>query len=342
MLMIRPLPAGIMCASASCVRMNAPPRFTSIARHHSAAWACHNGPTGPLTPALLTRMSTVPSCAAGSVTAAAVALWSVTSATAAAAMPPARWISLTVAASSSADRAISPTEAPAPASRAPSSLPTPRPPPLTSATIPSSGRPPTSPHSAGARIAIAASVPMAVPAGAVPVGADSAGADLAVCAGVPPGEQPAEDLSRGRLGDAVGELDLAHPFVAGHTPGHPRHQLLLRCRGPQHDKGLGYLTGQLVGPADDRRVRHRRVGQQDGLELGRRHLVSLVLDQFLDPVGHVEPPALVNGDDVAGVDPSVGVDCCGGCPRIAEIPAHRARRADQELARRAGAQIGPG
>src|SRR5215813_1061338 len=291
MLMIRPLPAGIMCASASCVRTNAPPRFTSIARHHSAVWACHNGPTGPLTPALLTRMSTVPSLRRSSVTAASVARWSVTSATAAAAVPPARWISPAAAASSSADRAISPTAAPAPASRAPRSRPKPRPPPLTSATIPSSGRPPASPRSAGARIAMAASAHMAV----------LAGAGLAVRAGVTPGEQPAKDLPRGRLGDAVGELDLAHPFVAGHPPGHPRHQLLLRCRCPQHDKGLGYLPSQLVGPADDRRVRHRRMGQQDGLELGRRHLVSLALDQFLDPVGHVEPPGLVGGDDVAGV-----------------------------------------
>src|SRR6185437_93563 len=327
MLMIRPRPAGMMCASASCVRTNAPPRFTSIARHHSAVWACHNGPTGPLIPALLTRMSTVPSLRRSSVTAAAVARWSVTSATAAATVPPARWISPTVASSSSADRAISPTAAPAPASRAPSSRPTPRPPPLTSATIPSSGRPSASAHSAGARIAMAASVPMAVLAGTGL--AVRAGTGLAVRAGVALGEQPAQDLPRGGLGDAVGELDLAHPFVAGHALGHPRHQLLRRCRGPQHDKRLRYLPGQIVGPADDRRVRHRWMGQQDGLELGWRHLVPLVLDQLLDPVGHVEPPGLVGGDDVAGVDPSVGVDRRRGGPGIAEIPAHGARRADQ-------------
>src|SRR6185437_2853664 len=207
MLMIRPRPAGIMCASASCVRTNAPPRFTSIARHHSAVWSCHNGPTGPLMPALLTRMSTVPSFRRSSVTAAAVARWSVTSATAA-------------------------------------------------ATIPSSGRPSSSAHSAGARIAMAASVPMAVLAGTgltVLAGtglAVRAGTGLAVRAGVALGEQPAQDLPRGGLGNAVGELDLARPFVAGHALGHPRHQLLRRCRGPQHDKGLGYLPGQLVGPAD--------------------------------------------------------------------------------------------
>src|SRR5436190_254838 len=272
MLMIRPLPAGIMCSSASCVRTNVPPRFTSTVRHHSAAGASHSGPTGPLMPALLMRMSAVPSRSRSSATAAAVARWSATSATAAAAMPPARLISPAAAASSSGDLAMSPTAAPAAASRAPSSLPTPRPPPLTSATIPFSGRPPTSPHIAGAKIAIAASVVMAA----------VTGASLAACAGIALDEQPAQDLSRRGLGDAVDELVLTHLLVAGHAPGHPRHQLLRRRRGPQHDKGLGYLPGQRVGPADDRRVRHRRVGQQDGLELGGRDLVSLVLDQFLD------------------------------------------------------------
>src|SRR5215472_6469004 len=135
---------------------------------------------------------------------------------------------------------MSPTAAPAAASRAPSSLPTPRPPPLTSATIPSSGRWPMSLHSAGAKIAIAASVVMAA----------VTGAGLSACAGIPVCEQPAQDLARRRLGDAVDELDPAHPLVAGHALGNPRHQFLCRRRRPQHDKGAGYLSGQLVGSAD--------------------------------------------------------------------------------------------
>ena len=71
------------------------------------------------------------------------------------------------------------------------------------------------------------------------------GASLAACAGIALDEQPAQDLSRRGLGDAVDELDLTHPLVAGHAPGHPRHQLLRRCRRPQHDKGLGYLPAEL-------------------------------------------------------------------------------------------------
>ncbi len=108
-------------------------------RHHSAGGACQAGPAGPLTPALLMRISTAPSLWHSSATAAAMARLSVTSAETAAATPPARLISPTTAVSSAGDRAMSPTAAPASASRTLSSLPRPRLPPLTSATIPSRG-----------------------------------------------------------------------------------------------------------------------------------------------------------------------------------------------------------
>src|SRR5689334_22177324 len=216
MLMIRPLPAGIIWASASWVRTNAPPRFTSIACHQSAGCTCQAGPAGPLMPALLMRISTAPSLWRSSAAAAAVALVSVISAETAAATPPARLISLTTAASSAGDRAMSPTAAPASASRTLSSLPRPRPPPLTNATLPSSGREPALVF-ADATVAVVASVPMTMV-----------------------DEQPAKDLARRGPGDAVGEHDLTHPFVAGHALGHPCHQFLRRCRCPQHDEGLRY------------------------------------------------------------------------------------------------------
>src|SRR6185437_4557384 len=321
MLMIRPLPAGIICASASGVRTKAPPRFTSIACHHSAGRACQAGPTGPLMPALLMRTSTGPSLSRSSATAAAVARWAVSSAETAAATPPARLISPTAAASSPGDRAMSATAAPASASRVLSSLPRPRLPPLTSATMPSSGRLPA-PLPADATVAVAASVSMT----------RVTGADLARRGAVPLDEQSAKDLARRGPRDAVGELDLTHPLVAGHALGHPRHQLLCRYRGRQHDEGLGYLPGQRVALTDDGRVRHRGVGQQEGLDLGGRDLVALVLDQLLDPVGHVEPAVLAGRDDVAGVHPSVSVDRGRGRLRVTEVPAHRAGRTNQQLA----------
>src|SRR5689334_244610 len=206
MLMIRPLPSATMCVSTSCVRTNAPPRFTSITRHHSVGGASHAGPIGPLMPALLIRMSAVPSLSRSSLTAAAAACLSVMSAQAAAAMPPARLISLTAVARSPEDRAISPTAAPARASRVPSSLPTPRLPPLTRATIPSSGRPPTS-----------------------------------SC--ILLDQQPTKDLACRGSGDVVRELDLAHPLIAGHALANPGQQLVGRSRTSQHDEGFGDFPG---------------------------------------------------------------------------------------------------
>src|SRR5437879_4799711 len=157
-------------------------------------------------PALLMRMSAAPSLWRSSATAAAIARLSVTSAETAAVTPPARLISPTAAASSPGDRAMSATAAPASASRALSSLPRPRLPPLTSATLPSSGRLPA-PLRADATVAVVASVSMT----------RVTGADLASCAGVLLDEQPAKDLARRGPGDAVGELDLTHPLVAGHA-----------------------------------------------------------------------------------------------------------------------------
>src|SRR5215468_255939 len=229
MLMIRPLPSATMCVSVSCVRTNAPPRFTSITRHHSAGGASQAGPMGPLMPALLIRMSAVPSLSRSSLTATAAACVSVMSAQAATAVPPARLISLTAAARSGEDRAISPTAAPARASRVLSSLPTPRLPPLTRATIPSSGRWPAASPGADAKVVVPDSAVTAVA---------SAGR-LAGQPGVLFDQQPAEDLARRGPGDVVGELDLAHPFVTSHALANPRHQFVRRSRSSQHDECLG-------------------------------------------------------------------------------------------------------
>jgi hypothetical protein len=47
------------------------------------------------------------------------------------------------------------------------------------------------------------------------------------------------------------------------------------------------------------------VRDEHRLELGRRHLVALVLDQLLEPVDDVEEPVLVDPADVAGAKPAV-------------------------------------
>ena len=54
--------------------------------------------------------------------------------------------------------------------------------------------------------------------------------------------------------------------------------------GLAHDERLGHLLALVVEHADDGGVGDLRVGQQQRLQLGGRHLVALVLDQLLDPV----------------------------------------------------------
>ena len=78
--------------------------------------------------------------------------------------------------------------------------------------------------------------------------------------------------------------------------------------GLQHDERRRDLACFVVGDADDRGIRDLRVREQQCLQLGRRHLEALVLDQLLEPVDDVEVPVGVDVADVAGVQPAVVVD----------------------------------
>ena len=80
-------------------------------------------------------------------------------------------------------------------------------------------------------------------------------------------------------------------------------------------------------------------GEQHRLELGRRHLVALVLDQLLDPVDDEPPAVLVDHADVAGVQPAVGVDEGVGLLLPAEVALHPLRAADPDLALLARADV---
>jgi hypothetical protein len=52
----------------------------------------------------------------------------------------------------------------------------------------------------------------------------------------------------------------------------------------RHDEGLRQLAGLVVGHADHGDVGDLRMGEQQRLELGGRHLEALVLDELLEPV----------------------------------------------------------
>jgi hypothetical protein len=96
------------------------------------------------------------------------------------------------------------------------------------------------------------------------------------------------------------------------------------------DEGLRHLVAALVVDADHRGVRGVGRGEQHGLQLGRGHLVALVLDQPLDPVDDEPPAVLVDRADVAGVQPAVGVDERVGLLLAAEVALHALRPADPD------------
>ena len=76
----------------------------------------------------------------------------------------------------------------------------------------------------------------------------------------------------------------------------------------EHHEGLRHLARLLVGRADHRRVRDRRMGEQQRLQLGGRDLEALVLDELLQAVDDEEVAVVVDVADVAGVSqPSASI-----------------------------------
>jgi hypothetical protein len=144
------------------------------------------------------------------------------------------------------------------------------------------------------------------------------------------------------LRDRVRELDAAQLLVGRHPRRDELAQLLdveLRVVG-RGDERLRHLAGLLVRAGDDRRVRHRRVLEDHGLELGGGDLEALVLDELLEAVDEVEPRVLVGVADVAGAQPPVVVERASRRLVVAEVPAHHLRAADPHLAVLARPELG--
>ena len=111
------------------------------------------------------------------------------------------------------------------------------------------------------------------------------------------------------------------------------HGLLVELRAVlQHDERLRDLAGLLVEGGDDRGIRDLGMRQQQRLELGRRHLVALVLDELLEAVDDLELAVVVHLRDVAGVQEAVVVDGLVGRVVLAQVAEHDVRTAHPELA----------
>ena len=69
----------------------------------------------------------------------------------------------------------------------------------------------------------------------------------------------------------------------------------------QHDDRFRHLAGFVIGTRNHRGVRDARMRQQHRFELRRRHLETLVLNQFLRAIDDEEMAVLVGITNVAGV-----------------------------------------
>ena len=64
------------------------------------------------------------------------------------------------------------------------------------------------------------------------------------------------------------------------------------------------------------------MGKQKRFEFGRGHLETLVLNEFLEPIDDPDVAVIVDMGDVAGVQPTVGIDGRLGCRLVVEVASH--------------------
>src|SRR5216683_718962 len=132
-----PIAAFTRCGSAACVTCSRPWTFSATILSHSSAGASSASPSNMI-PALLTSVSRRPSSLTACSTTSRACRWSVTSAGAASAVPPASRIVEASSASRSPRRATRATAAPSAASLTAVAAPIPLLDPVTSATVPAS------------------------------------------------------------------------------------------------------------------------------------------------------------------------------------------------------------
>ena len=127
-------------------------------------------------------------------------------------------------------------------------------------------------------------------------------------------------------GSDVEELDLARHLEVGQPLlGEGDHVVGgERVEPRDHDVRLADLAHPLVGHADDRDVVDAVEPHQRLLDLGRVDVEAAGDVHVLEPVGDGQVAVLVEGADVAGVQPAVGVDGLGGWP-----PGRRGSRASR-------------
>src|SRR5437016_482242 len=144
---------------------------------------------------------------------------------------------------------------------------------------------------------------------------------------------PSEHFSDERLRKIGGELDGLRDLEGREAFFTERDDLVLRRvrASLQDDEGFDGLAAIRVRNPDRRRLRDRRVHEQDLLNLSRIDVVAGTQDQVLLAVYDGEISVLVHLRDVAGQEPSVLQDR-RRLLRLVPISLHHLRTPDRELA----------
>ena len=99
----------------------------------------------------------------------------------------------------------------------------------------------------------------------------------------------------------------------------------------EHDERLRHLTRFLIGAGNHGGVGDGGMREQDCLELRRRHLVALVLDQLLQSIDDEEVTIVVRMADVSAMEPAILVKDLLGRGAVVQVALHDLRSADPEL-----------
>src|SRR5260370_1304384 len=152
------------------------------------------------------------------------------------------------------------------------------------------------------------------------------------CASVLPAPQDApQDLAGRRLGDLVDHLEAPDLLVRSDPRRHELHDLFGILRRLQHDERLRHLLTLFVEHSYHRDVRDVGMRQQKRLQLGRRHLESLVLDELLQAVDDEVQVAVVDVADVPCVKEAVGIDRALRRLFVVQVTTHHLRAANPDL-----------
>src|SRR5574340_740989 len=100
----------------------------------------------------------------------------------------------------------------------------------------------------------------------------------------------------------------------------------------RHDKGLDRFSIMTIRAADDHRVLHRRMLEQDLFDFPRIDRLPPGLDHVLLAVHEKEEALLVSPDDISGIEPPFPQHRSGVLIFL-PVPLHDLRPADDQLSR---------